>query len=57
VALLASARDQLALGHLDVARALAEDALLADPRSVMAREIVDRLSPFFEKPKPGPGGI
>jgi hypothetical protein len=57
VALLASARDQLALGQLDVARALAEDALLADPRSVVARQIVDRLSPFFEAPKPGPGGI
>jgi serine/threonine protein kinase len=57
VALLASARDQLALGQLDVARALAEDALLADPSSVMAREIVDRLSPFLEKPKPGPGSI
>jgi len=49
-ALLASARDQLALGQLDVARALAEDALLADPRSIMAREIVDRLSAFVETP-------
>ena len=55
-ALLASARDQLALGHLDAARALAEDALLADPRSVMAREIVDRLSSAVE-PKPGSGSI
>jgi serine/threonine protein kinase len=57
IALLASARDQLALGQLDEARALAEDALLADPRSVMAREIVGRLSPFFEKPKAEPGSI
>jgi serine/threonine-protein kinase len=55
-ALLASARDQLALGQLDEARALAEDALLADPRSVTAREIVDRLSPS-EKPKSEPGSI
>jgi hypothetical protein len=51
VALLASARDQLALGQLDEARALAEDALLADPGSVMAREIVERLSPLDDPPK------
>jgi hypothetical protein len=51
VALLASARDQLALGQLEVARALAEDALLADPRSLMAREIVERLSSFGSEPK------
>jgi serine/threonine-protein kinase len=57
VALLASARDQLALGQLEVARALAEDALLADPRSAMAREIADRLSPFSDKPKSEPGSI
>jgi Protein kinase domain len=57
VALLASARDQLALGQLDVARALAEDALLADPRSVVARDIVDRLSAFVEKPNTAPGSI
>jgi serine/threonine-protein kinase len=56
-ALLASARDQLALGHLDVARALAEDALLADPRSIMAREIVDRLSSFVETPNSEPTGL
>jgi Protein kinase domain len=57
VALLASARDQLALGQLDVARALAEDALLAHPQSVMAREIVDRLSPFADQPKSEPGSL
>jgi hypothetical protein len=57
VALVASARDQLGLGHLDEARALAEDALLADPRSVPAREIVDRLSAFGEKPPPGRAGL
>jgi hypothetical protein len=57
VALLASARDQLALGHFDEARALAEDALLADPRSAPAREIVDRLSSFIDKPKSEPGGL
>jgi Protein kinase domain len=51
VALLASARDQLALGQLEEARALAEDALLADPGSVMAREIVERLSPLDDPPK------
>lgn len=57
VALLASARDQLALGHLDEAQALAEDALLADPRSAPAREILDRLSSFIEQPKSEPGGL
>jgi serine/threonine protein kinase len=51
IALLASARDQLALGQLEMARALAEDALLADPHSLPAREIVDRLNPFFDQPK------
>ena len=57
IALLASARDQLALGHLDEVRALAEDALLADPGSVPAREIVERLTSFIEKPKSEPGGL
>jgi Protein kinase domain len=57
IALLASARDQLALGQLDEARALAEDALLADPRSVMAREIVERLSTLHNKPNSGPESI
>jgi hypothetical protein len=57
IALLASARDQLALGHLDEAQALAEDALLADPRSAPAREILDRLSSFIEQPKSEPGGL
>jgi tetratricopeptide (TPR) repeat protein len=55
VALLASARDQLALGNLEEARALAEDAILADPASTVAREIMARLSPFLEKPEPEGG--
>jgi tetratricopeptide (TPR) repeat protein len=55
VALLASARDQLALGNLEEARALAEDAILADPGSTVAREIMSRLSPFLEKPEPEGG--
>jgi tetratricopeptide (TPR) repeat protein len=55
VALLASARDQLALGNLEEARALAEDAILADPGSTVAREIMSRLSPFLGKPEPEGG--
>jgi tetratricopeptide (TPR) repeat protein len=56
LALVSSARDQLALGNLEEARALAEDAILADPGSTVARQIMERLSPFLEKPKPdGPG--
>jgi len=50
IALVASARDQLALGNLEEARALAEDAMLSDPSSTVAREIMDRLTPFLEKP-------
>jgi hypothetical protein len=57
IALLASARDQLALGHLEEARALAEDALLADPKCVPAREIVERVSTFPPKTTGKPGSL